>query len=605
ALTGRPPFRGADVADVRDAAARRHPPRIGKLNEALDNTALAAVIDKALSRDPEDRFADANALASALRGALIRTRTIRELTSTVGPMAMDADESDDALSDERATGPTPDPEPQKLVPKAAPSLAKGAFAPLKPIAALPRAAAKPLKPIAPPSSTDVASKPKLPLPAIPPRAPDPGSLEFESVSGLLEIPSRPPPEPGVEPESLEFERVSGLVEIVSAPPPKRPTTVPPPSQVMSPADEDEDLDDAADSEDAAAGSAVADVEDAKDAAGTAEAEAEAEAAAGMAADEDASDAATAEATDSRDADEPSAGSMDDAIEEIDAVAVSASELGAKRMSDPGVRRTEDAPKKRKSTSTRPPASASSASTAQKSTSNRPPAKRERTSDAPPPLTLDPPRAPATGSGGAGRWLVMAPILLITLGLGYAAWRIGTAPSEPVSDPTVDREPTADPLEAEPPNPTLVERVEPPPSTETSAIEETPPAPAAHLVTLRGLPPGAHVTVDGFPNEGTMVSIGERPVTVEVTADGFEPYSTELGPDAASILNVNLTRAAAPSAGSDHPAVAHEGSGQRGGRGASGRSGRGSRGSTRGTSSGRGAGAGRTTSHPGAVSNPGF
>ncbi|QDT73716.1 serine/threonine-protein kinase [Lacipirellula limnantheis] len=66
-LTGRPPFGGTTVADVlAKVASGGLPTRIGKLRRDV-SAALAAIVEKALSKSPGERYPSASKLSAALR----------------------------------------------------------------------------------------------------------------------------------------------------------------------------------------------------------------------------------------------------------------------------------------------------------------------------------------------------------------------------------------------------------------------------------------------------------------------------------------------------------------------------------------------------------
>jgi serine/threonine-protein kinase len=66
--TGRRPFRGQDMAAIGRAVLSDPVPRIRDINPAVPSS-LEAVVSRAMSRKPEDRFGSADDLADALRGA--------------------------------------------------------------------------------------------------------------------------------------------------------------------------------------------------------------------------------------------------------------------------------------------------------------------------------------------------------------------------------------------------------------------------------------------------------------------------------------------------------------------------------------------------------
>lgn len=67
-LTGRPPFSGSKPADLRDAHAHYPPPRLGQVDPSLPPgvQALDPIIQQAMSKNPQERFPSAMALAQAI-----------------------------------------------------------------------------------------------------------------------------------------------------------------------------------------------------------------------------------------------------------------------------------------------------------------------------------------------------------------------------------------------------------------------------------------------------------------------------------------------------------------------------------------------------------
>lgn len=277
-VTGRLPHRGRDASALRDAVKERAVPAVGDVRAELAGP-IAEVLDEALAPDPAKRFETADALAKALRTALIRTRTPGAFQTVVGARSIEDDGSDSELALKRISKPTAaPPKPQlgslpkpsgrgatglgQLPPKAPasaatrPSTPKSiegakpaveATEPKRPTGPAP-SAAKPAaaKPVAaksaaaqPTAATPIAANPT----AVKPSAED--SQEFERLSGLLEHPDwerTPPPPPAAaeaapaEPrtaedpnESAEFERLSGLLEIPQVDP-KTASTPPLPSE---------------------------------------------------------------------------------------------------------------------------------------------------------------------------------------------------------------------------------------------------------------------------------------------------------------------------------------------------------------------------------------
>lgn len=69
ALTGRPPFPGNDFARLMHSHIREAPPAVSSLAPSVP-AGLDAVVEKALAKEPGDRFASAGQMASAARRAL-------------------------------------------------------------------------------------------------------------------------------------------------------------------------------------------------------------------------------------------------------------------------------------------------------------------------------------------------------------------------------------------------------------------------------------------------------------------------------------------------------------------------------------------------------
>ncbi len=247
-LTGRAPHRGADPDAMRRAARERDVPRVGDVREELAGP-IGDVVDQALARDPKARFDSADALSKALRAALIRTRNPGAFETVVGLRTLEADESDEALAQKRTEQRAAPPAPAR--PAAASTAASTAAAarkrrPPKPTLTLGSA---PLSPVAP-------AKPKPEEPSVTPEeapkadeevsaaAPPPPPEAQAAPPPARPLPPRPaalPParpntrdevveEPTSDDESLEFERLSGLLEIPDASPPQRFAPPPPRSR---------------------------------------------------------------------------------------------------------------------------------------------------------------------------------------------------------------------------------------------------------------------------------------------------------------------------------------------------------------------------------------
>jgi hypothetical protein len=77
-LTGRPPFSGSKPADLRDAHMRFPPPLLGQVDPSLPPgvQSLDPIIQQAMSKNPNDRFPSATALAQAIEATLMRQPAI-------------------------------------------------------------------------------------------------------------------------------------------------------------------------------------------------------------------------------------------------------------------------------------------------------------------------------------------------------------------------------------------------------------------------------------------------------------------------------------------------------------------------------------------------
>ncbi|MFK7992129.1 MAG: hypothetical protein AB8I08_39285, partial [Sandaracinaceae bacterium] len=199
-ITGRPPFRGETAEAVRDAAARLHVPRVGALRPELAGTELASVLDRALARDPADRFKDGAAFVTKLRASVIMTRAARELDVVVGERSMAPDDSDEALSEARTR-----PEEARAIPAATrPSSAKPSVK-VSPPGAPKSQARTPGRPRRRPRRSTVIGF----APAVAPTAPNPP--EESNVSPPEET-GGPPANP-VPDEGEVFDELSGLLMI--------------------------------------------------------------------------------------------------------------------------------------------------------------------------------------------------------------------------------------------------------------------------------------------------------------------------------------------------------------------------------------------------------
>ncbi len=664
-LSGRLPYRGADADAIRAAAAERHVPRIGKVCEALANTALGTVIDKALSRDPADRYDDVAALSSALRGALIRTRGVRELEAATGERATAPDDSDDALSAERATGPTPEPERKGLMPRVgappklgAPRLGGSPIgspsgSPAAPVA-LGSVGKKKLKPVTLPPPAN--PKPAVPPPGgRPPPIPKPDGLRFERISGLLEIPEMPeegapspPAAKASDEDRLELERLSGLLEIPpdgGAPRRLGPADASRGETEASEADVelDEDGPDAdrtaaapgdaatdeakdAEADDAEADDAEADdaeADDADDAPRMAEGakaeDAKAEGAKAEGAKAEDAKAEDAKAEDAK-AEDAKAG---DAKENIatgadasaDASQLETTDLETTELDADDLVTASDAP---------PPPKPKPKAIVPKPDSVRPGKKkrkkRKKSSRPPPPVAAsrEAPAKEAPAPTAAApvatptesetpRWVPIAVIAGLAAALVVGVWAFTRGGDEPTDPPIAEA--TPGPSE-DPPAPEVTDPVAPPdvappaPSPDPIDPVEPPveePPPSLATIALTGVPEGAEVRVAGTAVEGTSFELGDAALDVEVVADGFETWRRTVQPGSESPIAVELT-AIAPPAPDPTPTA------RRAARATGGATRRAGRTTRRSQSSGRASTSGRSTSsagHPGAITDPGF
>ncbi|MBN8613287.1 MAG: serine/threonine protein kinase, partial [Deltaproteobacteria bacterium] len=81
-LTGRPPHVGTDPAALAEAISKEAPPLFTSLRKDL--APFAATLDRALASDPKRRYADAGALARALRTALAMGRIVGSKETPIG-----------------------------------------------------------------------------------------------------------------------------------------------------------------------------------------------------------------------------------------------------------------------------------------------------------------------------------------------------------------------------------------------------------------------------------------------------------------------------------------------------------------------------------------
>ncbi len=464
-LSGRLPRRGADAEAIRAAVAERNVPALADVREELEG-AIAEVIDAALSPYQWERFESADAFSKALRAALIRMRNPGALEIVVGERTLDADASDTELSAKRMQA----KEAEK--PKRPPGAGK--------LAPTPKAAVSP-KLAAASKRTPAALKPQ-------------NSVEF--------------PE-SVDEDELEFEKLSGLLEIKSDAPPRRIMPPPPPGG--------EGKDEAADPDATVTDSAPA---------------------AAFVQQEKAKKAKTPPAKPA-----PKEAKKDEKI-------------AAKKESIPE-RDRADAPKQEeavkpvviaqepeKKVSERPPKK--SVEKAERAESD---AAEERT-----PLAIE---EEGRASSGPPMWawaaggLAVAAVLVIAI--------VATSgEEEPILEPVAQQEPTVeapaprdetplpDPLET---SDTAREAVPQPQAAAdagtTPAVEETAVAqeetPQQVVLTLRGVPEGASVRLDGRTMEGTTFELEprQRRRSVEVRLEGHRTWREAVAGDSSAELDVEL------------------------------------------------------------------
>ncbi len=241
-LTGRPPHVGTDPAALADAIAKEPAPLFTSLRKDL--APFAATLDRALASDPKRRYADAGALARALRTALAMGRIVGSKDTPIGQRLALANAGAAAPGTRSPSRmpPRPSSPPQAAEPAKADAAAKpiGLEPPKAPDAKPSEASAKPSEASAKPSEasakpSEASAKPSHAPPehldGIPSGDLDGiPSSELELVSGETSLPPsppksvRPPPPP---PAPSIPELTSGEVDLEptghaapkSAPPP--------------------------------------------------------------------------------------------------------------------------------------------------------------------------------------------------------------------------------------------------------------------------------------------------------------------------------------------------------------------------------------------------
>ena len=121
--------------------------------------------------------------------------------------------------------------------------------------------------------------------------------------------------------------------------------------------------------------------------------------------------------------------------------------------------------------------------------------------------------------------------------------------QPSSEPTATAHAAPDiegtePIPAEPtnvPTPATPDWVaDPPPTAVDSPTEgQTRPADEPHVLALDGLPPNAAITVDGVRIDGSEIPIEGEQHRVEIRAEGYEPWRTEIGRSESGTLVVRM------------------------------------------------------------------
>ena len=76
-LTGQRPFEAHDLTSIAMKIARKRHPRLSMVNPALPRI-LEKIIDRALEKDPEKRYASAGLMASHLKRIVAKIDEIRE-----------------------------------------------------------------------------------------------------------------------------------------------------------------------------------------------------------------------------------------------------------------------------------------------------------------------------------------------------------------------------------------------------------------------------------------------------------------------------------------------------------------------------------------------
>lgn len=552
-LTGRLPHRGGSAEALRSAVKDRPAPSASDVRAELAGP-IGEVLDLALSPDPAKRFDTADALAKGLRAALIRTRTPGAIETVVGARALEADASDVELAEKRMAPKV------AAAPGRSAKLAASKGTPLKP---LPKPSKEPVEAAAEPT-VKVEPPATEPASAAEPGAPaSDEALEFERLSGLLDVsevfaaaakPPPPPPEAD-KPEadkpdahedhapsakgkddSLEFERLSGLLEIGKL---EKAALPPPPPSAASASD---DADEAP--VEAVAAPAVESAGADEGAGGAPEPAAEAPAddvepaPLAKAPPEVTLPAATAAtgaaaAKEAAPTDEPAKEASPKDAPAKDAPVSAAKDTAAK------------APPKQEAAAKRPAKDATPKETAAKAVLAKDAEVFEAEEIAG--MTSGPP---------PWVWAAVGVGLAAAIVVGVVVVSSGDDPGEEtaLAEPPPTDEAAADPVEAPDegpadltaaaalPSPT--EASDPEPSPADEAPVEEPAAPQVTL-TLTGVPAGATVTVDGEAVEGTEIALAssEAARTIAVRLDGHEDWSRSVPGDSSADVRVELVEIA--------------------------------------------------------------
>jgi serine/threonine protein kinase len=100
-LAGRPPFQGANNAEVLASVMDDEPPNLAELRPGLPAAVIAAV-ERALRKKPEERFPSAAEFAAALEQAAASTPTPEEPAGSTGPADRTGRSGDGGEVDERS-----------------------------------------------------------------------------------------------------------------------------------------------------------------------------------------------------------------------------------------------------------------------------------------------------------------------------------------------------------------------------------------------------------------------------------------------------------------------------------------------------------------------